>query len=404
MRGHVYKPNCKCSDRKKCTCGATWAYIIDIGKDPKTGKRKQKKKGGFLKKKDAEYAMAQAIIELRDGTYIEESNITFKDFAADWLSDYAKTHSVKISTVRIRQHEINLLTEFFAYLQLKDIKKKTYQDALNKLTDKGYAYNTICGVHATGRMIFKKAREWELIKTDPTEFARVPRKQKTIEEIEAETEIPKYLEKEELALFLKTAREKGLDRDYIIFITLAYTGMRDGELCALQWKDIDFKEKTISITKTYYNPTNNTVKYVLLPPKTKKSKRVIEVDPFVINELEKYKAKQNELIMRHRDIYYDKGFIFAKTKKYPGYPEQIKAIENRMARLLKLAGLPPELTPHSLRHTHTSLLAEAGVSLPEIMDRLGHTDDDTTKNVYLHVTKAKKKEASRKFSELMRSL
>lgn len=79
-----------------------------------------------------------------------------------------------------------------------------------------------------------------------------------------------------------------------------------------------------------------------------------------------------------------------------------------MRRLLKMAELNPELTPHSLRHTHTSLLAEAGVSLPQIMERLGHKDEDTTKNVYLHVTKEMKKEmkkeASQKFKELMENL
>ncbi|MFJ8237871.1 tyrosine-type recombinase/integrase [Ureibacillus sp. NPDC094379] len=59
----------------------------------------------------------------------------------------------------------------------------------------------------------------------------------------------------------------------------------------------------------------------------------------------------------------------------------MKTVENRMARLLKLASLSLELTLHSLRHTHTSLLAEAKVGLQEITDRLGHCDDDTTKNV-----------------------
>jgi integrase len=67
------------------------------------------------------------------------------------------------------------------------------------------------------------------------------------------------------------------------------------------------------------------------------------------------------------------------------------------------AELNTDLTPHSLRHTHTSLLAEAGVSLEQIMDRLGHTDDHITKNVHLHVTHEMKKEASQKFSELMNS-
>ncbi|WP_051405168.1 tyrosine-type recombinase/integrase [Bacillus cihuensis] len=75
-----------------------------------------------------------------------------------------------------------------------------------------------------------------------------------------------------------------------------------------------------------------------------------------------------------------------------------------MKRLLKLAGLNIEITPHSLRHTHTSLLAEAGVSLPQITERLGHKDEDTAKNVYLYVTKEMKKEASQKFKELMENL
>ncbi|MEG6520473.1 tyrosine-type recombinase/integrase [Desulfotomaculum sp. 1211_IL3151] len=100
----------------------------------------------------------------------------------------------------------------------------------------------------------------------------------------------------------------------------------------------------------------------------------------------------------------DEDYIFARIQKHPGLPEYIKKIEYRMERLLKLAGLDESLTPHSLRHTHTSLLSEAGVGLPEIMERLGHEDDDTTKKVYLHVTKTMRKEAAQKFSKLMSNL
>lgn len=88
-----------------------------------------------------------------------------------------------------------------------------------------------------------------------------------------------------------------------------------------------------------------------------------------------------------RETYLDEGFIFTKKDRYPGYPFFIKTVENRMTRLYNLANLNLDLTPHSLRHTHTSLLAEARVGLEEIMDRLGHCDDETTKNVYLYVTK-----------------
>ena len=110
-------------------------------------------------------------------------------------------------------------------------------------------------------------------------------------------------------------------------------------------------------------------------------------------------------MMKHRDIYHDQDFIFTSfDDELPGYPLYLKKVGNRMTRLLKLAELNDELTPHSLRHTHTSLLAEAEVSLPQIMERLGHKDEDTTKNVYLHVTKEMKKEASQKFKELMENL
>ncbi|MNP41798.1 site-specific tyrosine recombinase XerC [compost metagenome] len=119
------------------------------------------------------------------------------------------------------------------------------------------------------------------------------------------------------------------------------------------------------------------------------SRRTIELDAVVFKELEKLKARQNELKMLNRNTYYDNDFVFAKTEKDMGYPEFIKTIQNRMRRLLKLAALNESLTPHSLRHTHTSLLAEAGVGIHEIMERLGHQDDEITKRVYLHVTKVR---------------
>lgn len=404
MEGHFHKPNCKCPDKKKCKCGATWSYIVDTGIDPKTGKRRQRKKGGFKTKKEAAAAAALLVTEISQGSYVQESSITFESFSKEWLTHYENSGRVKISTVRVRKHEIGRLLTYLAKIKLKDVTRKRYQDALNKLKAEGLAKNTLEGIHCTGRMILKKAVELGYIKVDPTQYAVIPKTQKTVEEIEAETVIPKYLEKEELSLFLKTARSKGLEKDVIFFVTLAYTGMRAGELCALKWKDIDFEKHTISITKTYYNPTNNTKKYQLLPPKTKSSRRVIEIDTVVLTELGVHRARQNIVRMEHRNAYHDKDFIFAMTDRNYGHPEYIKKIEGRMTRLLKLAKLNATLTPHSLRHTHTSLLAEAKVGLEEIMERLGHADDEITRRVYLHVTKTMKKEASQKFSELMKGL
>jgi integrase len=402
MQGHFYRRGCKCK-KKKCTCGSKWAFTVDIGLNPITGKRKQKVKSGFSTKQEAEEAAATLIHEINQGTYLEETDETFSDFAIEWLPIYSDSKDVKPGTIRVRLHEIGKLLPYFSKLKLKDITRKMYQDALNDLKDQGYSDSTREGIHRTGRMIFRKALELELIKKDPTEFAYVKKNKKTVEQLEEE-EVPKYLEKEELALLLETAKANGLEHDYLIFLILAYTGIRVGELVALKWKDVDFKNHTISITKTYYNPNNNTLEYQLVTPKTRKSKRKIIVDEEVIHQLMNHKKVQDKIIERLGDAYHNKDFIFAKMERQFGYPIVIKTIQNRMARLLRMANLNLELTPHSLRHTHTSLLAEAGVALEQIMDRLGHTDDKTTKIVYLHVTQEMKKEASQKFSELMRSL
>jgi len=93
-------------------------------------------------------------------------------------------------------------------------------------------------------------------------------------------------------------------------------------------------------------------------------------------------------------------FIFT-TERVLGFPYNKSTIEYKMKKTLVMSGLRKDLSPHSFRHTHVSLLSEAGGGLTEIMERLGHEDDQITKRVYLHVTKTKRKDAFNKFSALM---
>lgn len=380
--------------------GGTWYYQIDRGPNA-TGKR-HLSKGGFKTKKDAELAAAEIERHLHDDTYVEDRNILFKELAQEWFEEYASKK--KISTLNPRQNQLSHLLHYFADTKARTITKKDYQGALNDLHKRGYAYNSIDGIHAVGKMIFEMAMRDEKIKKNPTQYAHIPKSQKTVEEIENKDEIPKYLERKELLQFLNMAKTKGLKLDYIIFLTLAYTGLRIGEMVSLKWKDINFEENIISITKTMFNPANNTLQYQLLPPKNKGSIREIEVDEDIIAEFKKLRVAQNEFKMKYRTVYYDEGFVFTSINKNFGHPILRKTIELKMKRLLKLAELNENLTPHSLRHTHTSLCAEAGIPLEDIMERLGHVDDRTTKLVYLHVTKERKKETARRFSDHMKGI
>ncbi|OKP91375.1 tyrosine-type recombinase/integrase [Paenibacillus sp. P32E] len=406
MKGHFYKPHCKCPGKqsKKCGCGAKWSFIIDAGIHPQTGKRRQKKKGGFDTKGDAEAAAAIMLVELQQGTFVEEHNTTFKEFSENWYKYYQSTGKVKPGTVRMRRYTIKNLMPYLQYLKMKDINLVTYQNALNELHATGLAHSTLVGIQNTGKLIFKWAMEKSVIKTDPTLYSYIPRTRETVEQLENKDEELSYLEKEELALFLETAKTRGLERDYVIFMILAYTGLRVGELCALKWKNIDFEKHRISINKTIFRDGGAIEEYELTTPKTKSSIRIIEIDEDLIKVMEEHRARQNEVRMKHRNTYHDQDFVIAKMKSYYGYPEYIEFIEARTDRLLKIANLNPNITPHKFRHTHVSLLAELGIGLQEIMDRLGHEDDTVTKKVYWHVTKQKKKEASTKFAEMLRSL
>jgi integrase len=408
MKGHYKRRNCKCDPKKKCTCGGkTWTFWVDIGPDPKTGERRQETRGGFKTRTDAEDAVAAIITDVKQGTFIKESDILFMDFAERWLPVYIERTCPKPGTIRLRKYGIKKLLPYLAHLKLRNISEELFQEALDDLKANNLAKSTLEGILATGKMIFDMAVHKKLIREDPAKKAYIKKDPKVIKDIDGDDQtnldedVPNYFEKEELKLFLDAAKKYGLFMDVLIFTLLAYTGMRVGELVVLKWKDIDFTKRTVRINKTYYNEFNNIAKYELVPPKTEKSKRKIVVANLVIEMLKKHKEVQEKIIARLGDSYNNKGFIFTNVKSHQGLPILTKLVENRMARLLKKTQLNQNLTPHSFRHTHTSLLAEAKVDLKDIKDRLGHFDDDITRKIYLHVTDPVKREASDKFDNLM---
>lgn len=173
------------------------------------------------------------------------------------------------------------------------ITKKMYEKRILELNEK-YSQNCMDGIHACGKMIFRKALNRGLIKNNSTEDFKMPKKQQSVEELEKETEMIVFLEKVELAHFLKLPYTNGLEMPPLIFTVLPYTGLRIGELLALKWGDFNEKQSTIRATQTLYNPK----KYQLLTPKTKDSVRNIKIDEMLINMLKKHRLKQNEIKLK----------------------------------------------------------------------------------------------------------
>lgn len=379
--------------------GNKWAYRAYAGKDPVTGKDKQASKSGFLTKKDAQLAAALFERQFHSGEFIEPSKLTFKEVCKDWLNHYL-VQGAKESSHRARRIALEHAIDEFEVTHIQKINKKAYQDFIDKLSN-DFSANYISSIHTSANMVFMYAYENKLIKEIPSKDVRLPKKKKTVEDLEKDSINEKFLEKEELEEFLLMAKNEGLESDLLTFTMLAYTGLRIGELLALKWNDIDFTNKTLRVYKTYYNPTNNKLKYKLLTPKTESSVRTISIDEILIELLRSHKEEQEILKAENEPFYNDESFIFATNE---GYPKTIKHISIRMQRLLKKTSIEKNVTPHSFRHTHTSLLIEANVHIKEIQERLGHSDINTTMDIYAHMTKNIKKEASNKFSDLMKNL
>ncbi len=122
------------------------------------------------------------------------------------------------------------------------------------------------------------------------------------------------------------------------------------------------------------------------------------IDDGLVALFKAHKREQMELKMKQRLVYEDQDFVFAENIGHPRVMKQV------VLRLMKHLDVDKHITPHSFRHTHTSLLIEAGAGVKEIQERLGHSDINTTMNIYAHMTKNIEEKTSHKFSELTKGL
>ncbi|WP_246062938.1 tyrosine-type recombinase/integrase [Paenibacillus ehimensis] len=129
--------------------------------------------------------------------------------------------------------------------------------------------------------------------------------------------------------------------------------------------------------------------------------RKVSIGDSVIKALKSQLAWREQKI-KNGEVVHNSDFIFFSIYK-PGYPASAKWVWDRFTKYVKLAGLPKNLTPHSLRHTHVTLLAEAGEQLAVIQERLGHKNDEITKRIYLHVTAEQRKAIPDRFEMIMSS-
>ncbi len=363
--------------------GNKYSFTVDIGKDPRTGKRKQKTVSGFKTKKEAQAALAELVTSVEKGTYIELEKKSFEDFA---ISYFEKTYKNKVKpSTYDRQYSVlmNRIIPWFGKVDLNDINHFLIQNFMTEKLKEGYADSYVQKMYEIVRMLMNVALKWDLISKDVISKVETPSFEEKEMKVWSSQQVNEYLR------FTKHSRY------HPIFFLAAYTGMRKGEILALTWDDIDFEQKTININKTLYKTKDE---YVINKPKTKNSKRIIYIDDDIIRVLKKQRVKQNIEKMKCRDVYTDNNLVFAQENGNFIYPSAANVLFRRYVKQLGL----PEIRFHDLRHTHATLLLQMGVNPKLVANRLGHASVRVTLDTYSHVMPDMQQDLTMQFSKFMK--
>ncbi len=324
-----------------------------------------------------------------------DNKIRFVDFSKRWMDEYAKD---KLAIKTFTRYEIYLrrINKGIGHLKLKDItplqlnafyrsleaygvnQKKKYDKDGNLINGGRLAPKTILDHHRVISKILSTAVKWGLLEKNVAERADPPKV--------PHREI-RYLNEEEVRQMITMLDNEPIQ--YRTMITLlVYTGIRRGELCGLEWKDIDFQNQVMHVCRSAQYIGNKTM--ITKESKTKSGIRHFSLSTTACIMLRKYRQWQIEQRFKAGDQWCECDRLFTSWNGQPIHPD---TITNWFAKFIKRSELP-YVTLNSLRHTNATLMIAEGTDVCTVSRRLGHANTATTLNIYAHALKSKDREAA----------
>ena len=334
---------------------------------------------------NSSHARKQATIELQRKyeQAVKEIDInkvvTYYDVAMSWLEHTEPT--VKRSTHINHTIYVN---KIFSYidkaLPIADLTAVTLEDVLHKVYYvENLSYSYTRATFTTMKAIYKHAKRKKLIPS-LIDFEDIEIKKKPFSHSDIAKKQNKFLDAVELKETLMQL-SKIDSRISLLFEFVSLTGLRIGELLALRYSDYDKENATININGTIQYDYKNSSEIKRGTPKNIYSVRDLSLSDRAVSILDSIML-ENKRRSLWFEGYIDHGYIFTSSR---GNPYDIQFL-NRRLKGVHIEG--KHLTTHIFRHTHISMLAELGVPLKTIMQRVGHNDPNTTLSIYTHVTKS----------------
>ena len=323
----------------------------------------------------------------------KSSVTTFEELTALWWE--SKMHTLKPHSIINYKSMLNKhILPIFGNYKLKSIKPAMIQIEVNQWArvhnDENDGYRYYDRLVTLMSNIFKHGVSLQILESNPCQNVIIPRKKVT------EKKSVEFLDNQKLKTFLDYL-DSLEDTFYNVYCSTLYrlaiaSGCRIGELLALEWSDVDFKDGSISITKTLNQ------KGFINPPKTKSSNRIVSLDGQTMSILKRYQLKQRKEAMR---LGSHETLLFSSFKG--GYSNN-NIEQYRLDKHLKACKLG-RFTFHKFRHTHASfLLNNTNLGYKEISERLGHSKISITIDLYSHLQEDNKKQVAEIFGQALSNL
>ncbi|MEQ6181892.1 site-specific integrase [Staphylococcus saprophyticus] len=382
-------------------------------KDPYTDKWKRVSvvlnKNGKQSQKEAQRLLNERIeSKLNDKTSIDLKTLTFHQANDKWLEHYKNHFGSKTTTIKEKTSNANTVKSAIDKDVLINKITHTYlQDIINEWA-KSHSTGHVQSLVIVIRSVFKYAfKYYDLHDISVLDKIDIPKKAKTRNELQAKRN--NYLENSEVKELLecfdyliKHKNHATRKRNYKMVKALVKfqinNGMRIGELLAIKTENVDIENKTLEIDGTINWVTDEETGAfgVKETTKTSKSYRTIGLTTQSINLL-KSLMLENKKENQWNDKFIDRGYIFTNTA---GSPIDLNKVNNIIKEATDISSINKRVTTHTLRHTHISTLAQLGINLKAIQDRVGHSDYKTTLEIYTHVTDRMAKDMMNKLEEI----
>jgi integrase len=368
----------------------SWEICIDVGRDPATGKRLRHFESVRGNKGAARQRLAQLLVEIEKGGYSRTPrDLTVADYLRSWLHDYVELNCAPKTIESYRTLVDRHIVPEIGSVRLVDLQPRHLQVLYARKKNSGLSNRTVRYIYSLMAETLGHAVKTGIVARNVAKATEPPR---------IEHKVMPTMKPEDLERFFEVARKTPLYHN--LFYLLLHTGLRRGEALALKWKHVDMGLTSLGVA-AYLSITQclNKVngRLVLREPKTGAGKRRVALSPSLTLVLRQHREEQNaRYVLLGRQLT-NEDHVFS----YPdGSPLDPSTVSHAFKKTLHRAGLP--LMPlHSLRHTHATLLLQAGIHPRVVMERLGHSSIRVTLDTYSHVVGGLQEAAAQRLDEFL---